>query len=875
MAYGLKYILRYETERFGTDIRVLIYAKDYTGEATPKKIGAGHIQLSIDRDGQIKGSTLDFSIQADTDMEYASFFTLDNKAHRVELEFNHGVTWTGYIVADQYSEPFIAPPYDVQVMCTDGLGLLKNETFALTGMVSRFEAIRYCIDKIGIALPYAININIWEEHMNMAAHNMLDQLYFQAEILSDKNCYEAIQTLLPENCFINQANGYWMVERPTDRTLPRYVFNADGTPSEETYNWHTFLRQLNTVAYSKTHTGGTLYPIGNLTQDMQSAWRKFTIKQQFGKKESFFKNYNFQQNTAWWSATPTFFPFFSVKKSDKTSYAIISGYQNSLINKIQQSIDVISTSAVTLEINYAIVGVVPVSIYQQSHGMQTEIQIKVKLDGKNGTIYYLDQNGWGTTDKNIIIKGIISDLSFDTINFQPLNFTVSKLPQSGIVTIQIFQVVPTPEALALDQMVHCYRGLCIESIKFVANDITLFNDSEETEVILNENATESNKTIDLLPVDLPDFENNQLFFENGNYVKIGEIYKPTNKWGSQKVRYIEYLAAYMAYLYQSSRTVLKGVISGWLELNSYIIHELSNKIYLIDKGTWNVIEHTFNLELIELPDGDFIYDDYAPISLKLATDPLWNMLPEQITTDASNVYYRGSDGELVNKLGENAVVASMHIIFPHHPIDIFNREDTDYWNGLTTIDADPRKWPVEELNNATIATKGTAVTQARLFLNDYVSDPSDVLPLVSYPTDRTNVEEIQNLILQSQCLAGNHIKTIDGSFEVPIPKTSTSVIVARKQTIDPYKLDFDSGTPQFSIKDAELETNVANVPNDIKIYAGKIISHNYGALDRTSIRFIKESNEEYDPTRSWNIAETDITLPDDDGVFIYVKVPLS
>jgi len=415
MAYGLKYILRYETERFGTNVRVLIYAKDYTGAATPKKIGAGHIQLSVDRDGQIKGSTLDFSIQADTDMEYASFFTLDNKAHLVELEFFGSVTWTGYIVSDQYSEPFIAPPYDVQVMCTDGLGLLKNESFELTGMVSRFDAIRYCIDKIGISKPYAININIWEERMNIAAHNMLDQLYFQAEILAGKTCYEAIQALLPENCFINQANGFWMIERPTDRNQPRYVFNADGTTSEETYNWHTILRQLNTVEYSKTHPGGTLYPIGSLTLEMQSAWRKFTIKQSYGKRASFFRNSNFKNGSNYWSATGI---FWSVKNINDNYFAFLTGVQSTLTNYVTQSINVVSSSPVILKINYTTVGW-KYSIRGGYESSNVDVHFQVSLTGPTGNVYYLDQTGWTqTTVKTIEIKNSAFSVSLNTLNLR-------------------------------------------------------------------------------------------------------------------------------------------------------------------------------------------------------------------------------------------------------------------------------------------------------------------------------------------------------------------------------------------------------------------------------------------------------------------------
>jgi hypothetical protein len=741
MNYGLKYILRYETERFGTDIRVLIYEKDYTGPSYPKRIGADHIRLSRDKDGQICGTTLDFSIQADTDMEFANFFTLDNKAHKVELEFNWGVCWTGFVVSDQYSEPFIAPPYDVQVMATDGLGLLKNEKFELTGMVSRFEAIRYCIDKIGIALPYAININIWEQNMDIAGHNMLDQLYFQAEILADKTCYEAIQMLLPENVFINQANGYWMIERPTDRTLPRYVFNADGTPSNDEYNWHTFLRELNTVQYSEIHRG-SLYPIGSLTLEMQSAWRKFTIKQIFGKRESFFRNHDFKAGKSYWSESGLGNDFY-IKNENSKNYAVIAGYHGTTDKYITQSIDVVSTSAVTLAINYAIVaGMNPAPKYAPN------VRFQLKLTGESAATYYLDQSGWNNTAKDIIVEKIACNASFPEVNFQTLKIVAIKLPESGTLELKIFQAIPNPNLGPV--YYDLLQGLCVEKAIFVANDITQFNDSEETTVVLNENTTESEKTIELKPVDLPDYDNAKLFFDNGNYVKVAGKYIPAKKWGSQQKTYLEYMSAYMAYLYKSSRSVLKGEISGWLELNSYIVHNLTNKIYLIDKGTWNVLEHTFTLDLVELPNGEFIYDDYA------------QTLPEPF-------------------------------------IPTFDIDDTDV----------------------------------------------------------------------------NHANTIDGSFEVPLAGTATPVIVARKQTIDPYKLDFDSGTPQFSIKDAIVETNVGDNANAVKISAGEIISHHYAALNRTDIRFIKEASEEYDPTRSWDIAEQTIELPDDDGVFLYIKVPLA
>lgn len=879
MSYGLHYILRYETERYGSDFRVLIHEKDYTGPSIKKKIGAGHVKMTKELEGKISGSKLEFSIQSDTDLEYENFFKKDNKSFKVELEFNGGVNFTSYIVNDQYSEPFIAPPYDVEVLCTCGLGLLKTENFGLTGMVSRFTALRYCIDKIGTAIPYAININIWEQSMNPSGHNMLDQLYFNAEIFSDKNCYEVIQALLPENCRINQANGYWMIERPNDRTLDRYIFNADGTPSNETYDWHTYLRHLGTVEQAEADHG-RLYPIGNLTLDFLPAYKQITVKQKFGKRESFFRNYNFVNGTLDWS--PTTSGFFSAQTVNERCFALLTGNQSDLVNCIAQTQKVITSTPVYFKISYTPVGVMATeydagSEFTLLKQLELDVHFQLMLSGVSGKTYYLDQKGWSQTQKNIEIKSVQSSFSKNTLNFQEFNITAAALPETGNVTVKIFQYKGFLNNGTFNggRIRTQYIGLAVESIKFYTDDLAALSDAEETKIILAENATESDKTIELMPVDLPPFENASLFFDNGNFLLIDGKYIPAKKWGATNARYLEYIAAYLKYLYGSPRAVLTGEVSGWLELNSYIIHDLTGKIYMINTGTWNVIEHTFNLELIELPDGEFSLDEYLPTNIPEQFDPLWNLLNGPITEGASDVFYRNADNRLINKFGDFALIEPDHITFPELDHDIFDRSNPALWSDLTIVDSDPRKWPVSQLKKATIADSGTATAQARLFWNDYISSHSDILPILNYTTDQANIDEIEAWLSENQPLIGNHIKTIDGSFEVPLPKTSTPVIVARKQTIDPYKLDYDSGTPQFSIKDAVVETNVADVANDIKINAGQIISHHYAALDRTSIGFIKQAEEEYNPTRSWDIAETDITLPDNDGYFLYVKVPLA
>lgn len=99
--------------------------------------------------------------------------------------------------------------------------------------------------------------------------------------------------------------------------------------------------------------------------------------------------------------------------------------------------------------------------------------------------------------------------------------------------------------------------------------------------------------------------------------------------------------------------------------------------------------------------------------------------------------------------------------------------------------------------------------------------------------------------------------------------------IVRTESLDPRMLAHDSGTPQFSIQDAQVETNIQGDFNKIAIRPGKIISHNFYARDRITIQELKDSHQPYDPTRSWDIPETNVTLPDSSGYFIYLKVPLA
>lgn len=860
MTYANKYILRYTTERFGSDFRILIAQKDYDGPAKMKKFGDSNVVLTRGKEGRVCGTSLEFTIQADSDLEFSEFYSLDNKQFRVILETNGGQTWVGYLVSSQYDEPFVYPPYDVRVMATDGLGLLKDEVFELAGMVSRFEALRYCIDKTGISLRYAINIDMWEEQMDASKHNMLDQLYFDAGILYGKNCYNALNYILPDNVFINQANNLWMVERPTDRDLPRYMFETDGTPINETYRWHTFLRELGTIKRSKANQGG-LYPIGNLAMSVQPAIRKLTIKQNYGKKESFLKNYNFSEGMANWSVLDGVY----TRKSNEINYLIIPGYQSDLVSKVSQSVKLKRNSALTLVVSYGWVG-----MYRNIRGtndyLSNNIYFELKLQGVDGKTYYLAQDGWGNRQKSIIIRDSQSSISFQTLKFNEFKLEALGLPADGTVTFSIYKLKRAAKDVAER---HTITGICVQKVLLYDNYTQYFPDTEDTEVIINPGALESEKTIDICPTDLPDWENTEHVYKNGNFVKLanGEFSR-TKKWGIKKVRYIEYLAAYMGYLFSTPKMKLSGEISGWIELNSYITHPYTRKVFYIDSGTWNIIQHTFTLELIELPAKKFEYDSNTAPSVPPTIDPAWNLI-ENLTGGIDNAFYRVSEMELVNKRGLSAMVDNETIVFPLTNEDEYNRTNATFWNGLSVINGDPRRWPKTEITAATIAAHGTSETQSRLFWNDYESDVSNILPILFYESAQADAAAVRESVKQTKQVI-EPTEIADGSYEIPVE--GGKAIVARKSAVDAHKLAPDTWQEQVSLSGGTISLSATNC-NEITISAGKVICYAQGAMTRTDIDALIDKGEMYNPITEHDFTGLTYTLPDDDTYFVYAKIP--
>jgi hypothetical protein len=186
----LKFFASYSNIK-GGKTRIEILEKDYEGEAIQLGTEAkkpnpsnGPFVASWGKPGEeanhpLKVSEATLKLISYTDYEFLNFFVNESQKYKVKIKRGDEagpLLWWGYITPEFYSEPYIHPPYEIQVLCNDGLGDLQKIPWALvaidytpisfyTGRLTHLQVVVECLKKIGNELPIYTAVNIYEENM--------------------------------------------------------------------------------------------------------------------------------------------------------------------------------------------------------------------------------------------------------------------------------------------------------------------------------------------------------------------------------------------------------------------------------------------------------------------------------------------------------------------------------------------------------------------------------------------------------------------------------------------------------------------------------------------------------------------------------------
>ena len=106
----------------------------------------------------------------------------------------------------------------------------------------------------------------------------------------------------------------------------------------------------------------------------------------------------------------------------------------------------------------------------------------------------------------------------------------------------------------------------------------------------------------------------------------------------------------------------------------------------------------------------------------------------------------------------------------------------------------------------------------------------------------------------------------------PIDDRFNADSLVREKSFDPGMLALDAGYIQAGLKGAVLRTNVGGDEDEITVASGTFTVRNYSTLNRFEISELKAAGGTYDPTRTWNIPATNITLLTKNEYEVYLKL---
>lgn len=258
MAYGTKYRYTFDSEQ-GSPFQILIKKNGYSGTIYDRAVGGSPV-LRRDKSDCICGTSLEIPAECTVDNEYEEFKTSTPFTFLVELYggSNYGtLIWTGYVTPELMDAPDIAPPYDVQVSCTDGLGELKYTNFEANGINNLSGHLSYLLGLTNLSLSIDLVNDIYFGSIDPGA--LLVETLVNLDFLAGQPCYDVLQYILNSlHLTITQYNGMWLLFKETGTTI---VTRAGSNPYIESH-----------IGGSSATTGITIRNYGSMSSHPTGWW---------------------------------------------------------------------------------------------------------------------------------------------------------------------------------------------------------------------------------------------------------------------------------------------------------------------------------------------------------------------------------------------------------------------------------------------------------------------------------------------------------------------------------------------------------------------------------------------------------------------------
>ena len=274
MAYNVEYRFDFQSVS-GSDYRIDVLKDGYSGSVKKRALG-GSPMLRRDKNDCVCGTSLDFIAECAVDGEYEEFASSDPFAFMVKVycDGSHNnsyntLFWQGYISPEIYSAPDIAPPYDVQITATDGLGELKLNNYEAQGIKSLSAQLSYLLGFTGLSLGYRLTSDLSTDATR--ERDLLEEVYVNLDWMAGETCYDVLQLLMSTlHATITLDGDRWFIFKETGITVipphGTFVYYQDAYPREASI--HTF---------GSVNAYQPFWPVGKMTRTFVPAKKKVVI----------------------------------------------------------------------------------------------------------------------------------------------------------------------------------------------------------------------------------------------------------------------------------------------------------------------------------------------------------------------------------------------------------------------------------------------------------------------------------------------------------------------------------------------------------------------------------------------------------------------
>lgn len=591
MAYNTKYKFAFDSVG-GTKYEIWIRKENYSGSVIERGLGSSPI-LRRDSNGSICGTSLEIPAECLVDGEFAEFYTTKPYEFKVELRANNIFIWAGFVSTEIYAEPDIAPPYDVTITATDGLGELKNSLFQCDGADTLHNIISGLLLKTGLfmTLNYVSGIALTAPEAS-TANQFFDKIDVNLGHLNGKTCYDVLKALLDTlHASITQLNGEWLLIRETDA-----VISASGIPAFTKNSGRDFY--LPVVQFGSMRTNDW-WPIGSMNNEIKPAKNRMVITSNNHYRQ-LIANPNMSTSSDWiLGGTASY-------DSENHYFALPSNTTSSITQSIELGKRIATPLLLTIKAAAVGDGIsegkLRLTVRKEYDGIVSYLTNKPSRTGEEGQLL------WSSSEDDYVTLNLSAPNTgrIDTLQvLLPLyRRTIRDYQYADSLTISIEQLSD-----GYDKYVYGCTLEVNDQLKGYQNIITINNDAreagEDVEIAFAKTSQLDKAGIILYGLPLYSGTTNEATFISSS-INAG--------WD-----YLSFISRDYALSYALPRLIVKGTLNvGYPHCPAGFIDHSGNT-YLLQTMSWNLREDEMDVEMLSSPAASITVENEETKALETET----------------------------------------------------------------------------------------------------------------------------------------------------------------------------------------------------------------------------------------------------------------